>query len=293
MHLHHLRQNVIRCAVITAALFCESFGYFPDSSFLPLADSLFAEKTDTQLTVLRVKKVIKPKALRVKKETHTYFMVTTCKTIEQPISTIVNKLRNTKSYPDYFSFITRANEIDNEGGNDPVSMFVGGYGIYRIYFFGKIREEMAGDSTRYRVFCGNVEQKKYRKAWKKKVRGMVKIGSYDTDIFWTVEKRGASSSRVSLTASQSFTTRTPNWMVSIGTNKIFRGMLKDLETYLVKNNPVTPGTPATIPETPTPETAAPAPQSPTPTPESPAPAIETPAQTPVPESSPPAGDTLK
>ncbi len=300
MHLHHLRQNFICCAVITAVLFCESFGYFPDSSFLPLADSLFAEKTDTQLTVLRVKKVIKPKALRVKKETHTYFMVTTCKTIEQPISTIVSKLRNTKSYPDYFSFITKANEIDNEKSDNPVSMFVGGYGIYRIYFFGKIREEMSGDSTRYRVFCGDVEQKLYKKAWRKKVKGMVKIGSYDTDIFWTVEKRGESSSRVSLTASQSFTTRTPNWMVSIGTNKIFRGMLKDLEKYLTKNNPVTPETPATVPETPTPtsETVAPAPQSPTPIPESQTPAIETPAPapatpTPVPESPTPVGDTPK
>jgi hypothetical protein len=213
---------MFRFMLVIMLLSLESAAYFPDSTFMPHADSLFAQTSDTQLT-----------SLRVKKEQHTYFMVTTCKTIPQPFSTITGRLEKVDAYPDYFSFITRV--VDVNEGDGPVKMLVGGYGLYRIYFFGKIRSEVSADSSRYRVFCSNVDQKKYRKAWRKRVRGMIKIGSYSTDIFWTVEKRGDSTCRVSLTASQAFTTRTPNWMVSIGTNKIFKGMLKDLEKYLLNN----------------------------------------------------------
>ena len=208
-----------------AAAASNVFGYFPDSTFLSYADSIFALQTDTQVTVRRIKK---------DQNRHTYFMVTTCKTIRQPFSLVVDKLKQFKSYPDYFTFIMRVAEVEENNATDPATMFLGHYGLYRVYFFGKIREEYAPDSGRYRVFCGDVEQKKYRREWRRRVRGLIKIGSRDVDIFWTVEKRGDTASRVSLTASQSFTTRIPNWMVSIGTNKIFRGMLKDLEKYLAK-----------------------------------------------------------
>jgi hypothetical protein len=228
---NHLRKNL--CRVLFLAVLCsfDSFGYFPDSSFLPYADSLFSLDTDEQLT-----------ARRRKKDVHTYFMVTTCKTINQPFSLVVSKLREFKSYPEYFTFIMKTTEVEAKRA-DPATMFVGRYGIYRVYFFGKIREEYTPDSSRYRIFCGGVEQKKYRKAWRKKVRGLIKIGSHDVDIFWTVEKRDDSSCRVSLTASQAFTTKIPNWMVSIGTNRVFKGMLKDLEKYLAKTSPETQGKP--------------------------------------------------
>ncbi|MBN1579026.1 MAG: hypothetical protein JW913_20860 [Chitinispirillaceae bacterium] len=271
-----LKKALLRLSLFIFFIGFKTFGYFPDSLFLPYADSLFALKSDTQVTALRVKKVIKPKAFRVRKKTYTYFMVTTCKTIDQPFSTIVDKVRNTGSYPKYFSFTTKAVVVNDGEEEEPVTMFVGAYGLYRVYFFGKIREEYSSDSSRYRVFCGDVEQKKFRKAWRRRVRGMIRIGSHDVDIFWTVEKRGESSSRVSLTASQSFTTRTPNWMVSIGTNKIFRGMLKDLEKYLTKNNKLTPGASSSAPETPVPapESSAPAAPTPEPVPETPMPTVE-------------------
>jgi hypothetical protein len=217
-------------ALIVIILSIEAFGYFPDSSFLPYADSLFRLDTDTQLT-----------ARRIKKEKHTYFMVTTCKTIAAPMASVANTVRHIGSYPDYFTFITKADRIANKTTpTDSVTMFVGGYGLYRVYFFGKIRDEYTADSSRYRIFCGDVEQKQYRKAWKKKVRGLIKIGSHDVDIFWTAEKRSDSTTRVSLTASQAFTTPIANWMISIGTNRIFRGMLKDLEKYLLKMEHGTP-----------------------------------------------------
>jgi hypothetical protein len=227
--------------LIVAAIHFPSYGYFPDSTFLPYADSLFALDSDTQIT-----------ARRIKKDAHTYFMVTTCKTIQHPYPVVVSKLQQFKSYPDYFTFIMKVAEIDDNTTTNPVTMFVGHYGLYRVYFFGKIREEYSPDSGRYRVFCGGVEQKKYRKAWRRRVRGLIKIGSWDVDIFWTVEKRGTAACRVSLTASQAFTTRIPNWMISIGTNRIFRGMLNDLEKYIAKTAPPPP------PDSPTPENIAPA-----------------------------------
>ena len=249
-----LKKTVFYFPLIIIAVCFESFGYFPDSSFLPFADSLFDLQTDTQVTALRKKRVIQPKTLQIRKKKRTYFMVTTCKTIQQPFSTIVNTVRNTTSYPTFFNFISKAVDIEEGKSDDPVTMFTGVYGLYRIYFFGKIREEYSADSTRYRVFCGNVEQKDYRKAWRRRVKGLIKIGSHDVDIFWTVEKRSESSCRVSLTASQSFTTKIPNWMVSIGTNKIFRGMVKDLEKYLAKTNSPAPSAAPEAAPPPAPET---------------------------------------
>ncbi|MBN1308928.1 MAG: hypothetical protein JXA18_13480 [Chitinispirillaceae bacterium] len=281
LHIACLKRMILHLSLFIVTIVFKSFGYFPDASFLPFADSLFALESDTQVTSLRVKKVVKPKALRVRKKTYTYFMVTTCKTIHQPFSAVIDKVRSTDLYPEYFSFITKAVLINEGKDEGPVTMFIGAYGLYRVYFFGKIREEYSADSSHYKVFCGDVEQKKYRKSWRKRVRGMIKIGSHDVDIFWTVEKRGESSCRVSLTASQSFATRIPNWMVSIGTNKIFRGMLKDLEKYLAKAAPK-PVAPAPAPETPTstPDTLEPIGESPAPTPEAPASTPEAPASKP-------------
>jgi ribosome-associated toxin RatA of RatAB toxin-antitoxin module len=216
-----LSALLLRSVVGTVLFASAVVAYFPDSTFLTHADSIFTLNADTQMT-----------ALRIRKDVHTYFMVTSCKTVNHPFSKVVATVSNTASYPDFFSFIIRTTSIEDVKNDDTVTMFIGAYGIYRIYFFGKIKEEYSADSTRYRISFGDVEQKRFRKAWRRRVRGLVKIGSHDVDIFWTVEKRGEDSCRISLTASQAFTTRTPNWMISTGTNRIFRGMVRDLDGYL-------------------------------------------------------------
>ncbi len=233
MHLH-LTSKIIQVSLF-AAVFCpEAFGHFPDSSFPAYADSVFAHGPDTQITVRRIRE-----------DVHTYFMVTTCKTVGEPFSSVVGKLRNYRAYPEYFSFIMKTVEVENKDGD--VTMFVGRYGLYRVYFFGKIREEWSGDSGRFRIHCGDVDQKRFRKTWRKRIKGLIKIGSHDVDIYWTAEKRDENSTRLSLTASQAFTTRIPNWMVSIGTNRIFRGMLKDIELYLARKRGNDPGGPLAEP----------------------------------------------
>jgi len=230
----------LKAALVFAIVYpASSFGYFPDSSFIPYADSIFAIQSDTQIT-----------ERRIKKDEHTYFMVTTCKTIAQPFDAVRKNLQTIDAYPTIFTFLYKADKIANKATpEDTVRMFVGGYGLYRVYYFGTIREESIGE--KYRIHCGDVDQKLYRKAWRKKVRGLIKIGSYDVDIFWTIEKRTDQTTRIGLTASQAFTTHIPNWMVSIGTNRIFKGMVKDFEAYMIKNatEPAASVEPAAAPET--------------------------------------------
>lgn len=224
LNMQALLDNTILRTALIIVIFTsvKSSGYFPDSSFIPFADSIFAIQSDTQIT-----------ARRIKKEEHTYFMVTTCKTVQQPYDAVRNNLQNIDLYPNFFTFLLKADKIANKATpEDTVRMFVGGYGLYRVYYFGTIREQQLGNA--YRIHCGDVDQKWYRKAWRKKVRGLIKIGSWDVDIFWTIEKRTDSTTRIGLTASQAFTTHIPNWMVSIGTNRIFKGMVKDFEAYMIR-----------------------------------------------------------
>jgi len=227
-----LTNRLFLIGVMVAVSCFEGAAYFPDSTFPGFADSLFETNSDSQLTAIRIKK--EKRTYFLKKEKRTYFMVTSCKTVSHPFEEVVDVVRRTGEYPSCFTFISKADVVENSKSRDSVTMFVGVYGLYRVYFFGKVSDQYSEDSAWYRVRCGESNQRPYRKAWKRRVRGLIKIGSHDVDIYWTVRKLDDSSCRVSLTASQSFRAKIPNWMVSIGTNKIFRGMIKDLDTYLDK-----------------------------------------------------------
>lgn len=218
-------NRALICACIIMMLFSgASFSYFPDSSFLVLADSLFSLDSDSQQT-----------RLAVKKDNHKYYMVTTCKTIQCPKDSIVRALQDIRSYHNYFSFMKESDFVSGENSQDSIALFEAGVLWYRAYYFGRISAEFPEDSTWCFLRCGNANQKECKDAWRKDIGGLIKIGFHDMEIFWKIEDRGNGISRISLTTSQSPAVWIPQWLMEIGAKNIFPGMLRDIEKHL-KNN---------------------------------------------------------
>lgn len=195
------------------------FAYFPDSRFLGIADSLFELNSDSQQT-----------AISVKKDDHKYYMVTTCKTVNCSASNLIKKLQDINSYGKYFGFMKEAEFVSEE---DSLALFEAGVLWYRAYYFGKISEEYSEDSTICILRCGNANQKDCKKAWKKEIGGLIKIGFHEMEIFWKIEDRGEGKSRISLTTSQAPAVWIPQRLMEIGAKQIFPGMLRDIEEYVL------------------------------------------------------------
>jgi hypothetical protein len=117
-------------------------------------------------------------------------------------------------------------------GKDSIALFEAGVLWYRAYYFGKISEEYSADSTLCILHCGNANQKKCKKTWRKEIGGLIRIGFHYMEIFWKIENRGEGKSRISLTTSQAPAVWIPQWLMEIGAKKIFPGMLRDIEAFI-------------------------------------------------------------
>jgi len=216
---------LLKAAIISGLIFIRSgFSEFHDSTFLKYADSLFQCPDTSQQTFLKIFK-----------NGHTFYQLTTCKTINQPFGKIVRALQDVSSYKKYFKFMKNSHLLYDSLINDSIALFEPGVLYYRAYYFGRISEEFNYDSTLCKLFCGNADQKYYKKEWSKQIGGLIKIGFNEMDIYWTLQKLGDSTTRISLTTSQSPKIWIPQWLMEIASKGIFPGMLRDLVAYLECN----------------------------------------------------------
>ncbi len=130
-----------------------------------------------------------------------------------------------------FNYIKNSRFLYDSLKNDSVALFEPGVLYYRAYYFGKISAQFNNDSTLCKLFCGNADQKFYKKEWSKQIGGLIKIGFFEMDIYWALQKLGDKKTRISLTTSQSPKIWIPQWLVEIAPKSIFPGMLRDLAAY--------------------------------------------------------------
>jgi hypothetical protein len=215
-------NNFFITATLSVIFFFRSgFSEFHDSVFIRYADSLFKVSDTFQQTYLKVVKY-----------GHTYYQLTTCKTINQPYQKVIDALQDVTSYKKYFKFMKGSRFLYDSAKNDSVALFEPGVLYYRAYYFGKIAADFNTDSTKCILYCGNADQKRYKKLWSKQIGGLIKIGFYEMDIYWTLQKLTDNKIRISLTTSQAPGIWIPQWLMEIASKGIFPGMLRDLEAYL-------------------------------------------------------------
>jgi len=218
-------MNVLKVVIISVLFSIRAgFSEFRDSSFLRYADSLF-QCTDTSQQTF----------LKIFKEGQTFYQLTTCKTLSQPYEKVVTALQDIPSYKKYFKFMKNSRFLYDSNPMDTVALFEPGVLYYRAYYFGKISEEFNNDSTRCTLYCGNADQKRYKKEWSKQIGGLIKIGFNEMDIYWRLQRLANNKTRISLTTSQSPKIWIPQWLMEIASKNIFPGMLRELVTYLQCN----------------------------------------------------------
>lgn len=216
-------MNTLFRPVIISVLFLfrSGFSEFHDSAFIKYADSLFHCSDTSQKTFLKIFE-----------ERHTFYQLTTCKIINRPYEKVVTALQDVPSYRKYFKFMKNSRFLYDSLKKDSVALFEPGVLYYRAYYFGKIFAEFSNDSTLCKLYCGDADQKLYKKEWAKQIGGLIKIGFNEMDIYWTLQKLANNKTRISLTTSQSPKVWIPQWLMQIASKSIFPGMLRDLEAYL-------------------------------------------------------------
>lgn len=202
-------------------LFKSGFSEFHDSVFIRYADSLFNVSDTSQQTYLKTIKY-----------GQTYYQLTTCKTINAPYHKVLCALQDVSSYKKYFKFMKSSRFLYDSTKKDSVALFEPGVLYYRAYYFGKISADFNTDSTKCILYCGNADQKRYKKLWSKQIGGLIKIGFDEMDIYWTLQKITNNRTRISLTTSQAPGIWIPQWLMEIASKGIFPGMLRELAAYV-------------------------------------------------------------
>lgn len=197
-----------------------------DSAFIPFVDSLFELYDSEQITCIR----------NVKDE-HTFYLSYTCKTIEFSIDEIKHIIDFIGDYNGDFKHILQAElYYDTLNGRiDTSAFFVMGVPFAVSWFKGKRHARFSKDSTDYIVSLINNKADTVSNIWKKNVKGFIKVGFHEVDMFFKIRQLDERRCRVALYASVAPTIWVPKWLFKVASKKVFPGMLTDMENVLNKS----------------------------------------------------------
>lgn len=198
----------------------------PDSTFLLYADSIFTSAVDSSTHV------------RIVHKRHTYFLVTTCKTIPVPYNQVLYALEKIDDYRHYFAFMKRSEFVTSESIGDSVALFEVGVAFYVAWYAGRIIKVCNEFNNDCRLICGNIDQKLFKDVWDGKIGGLIRIRSHDVYLEWRLRDEGMGRTRVSLTVYQAPVVYIPGWLLKVAARKIFPGMLTELNNALSTKSPL-------------------------------------------------------
>ncbi len=192
----------------------------PDASFFPYVDSLFTSSVDSFTHV------------RILRRDHTWFLVSTGKTIPVPYHEVLSALQDINAFRRYFSFMSRSEFVSIPSMRDSIALFEVGFAFYVAWYAGRISRECVSGPEDCRLICGNVNQQTFRSSWNGTIGGLVQIRSHDVYIEWRVKNLGGNSTRIALSISQAPAVYIPQWLLKAAVGRIFPGMIVELQRSL-------------------------------------------------------------